>query len=116
MPTYRLTLTINRIAQHSEYSSARLTAFLFGKPKNENEITQLLYEYVEEKLGYGREDWWLGKRKSNFRYNRELVKVNSGEAKGLGHYRGELVYENTDGIEEDRRLVNLKAKRFGELL
>lgn len=113
MPYYRLTLTINRIAWQNEYSSTRLTAFVYSKkPARLDEMKQILYEFTEDEFGYGSDEWWTAKGK-NFKYSQELREAYQGEAKGLGIYTGELVYEDSDGFEKTRKTVDLRNKNFG---
>ena len=105
----RLTLTINEIPIHSKYTSTRLTVFLFGEVKNLNDYKQLLIDFTEKQLGYSLSDWWF-----DLELNVAEQEVDSHEAKGLGFYRIEVAYEDSDGNPTITEKYDAHKSKFGE--
>lgn len=107
MPVYyRLTLTLNRIPIHRRYYSARLTVFLFSYPSSEfvEEMRDMLYDFAAEVIGYDASEWWGG----YVLEGEEIVQVLPEEARGLGFYRVELVFEDPEGVTIARRVIDIR--------
>lgn len=115
MPSYRVTMAINKIPIHQqkaeEYHSTRLTAFLWAIPNKQmkDKLIDLLIKFTESCVGYISEELWFSLTVS---YAYEIIEPS--EARGVGFYYGELVFEDPKGKQLEKQKVNLHTRKFGD--